>query len=119
MIAGAASITAFWAIEGLYETQYLSWSDRLTANGSGRASLSVRVIPERNAARAATWELVKYVAGGAFYGLWGVGIADALIHHQGDVVTEKREIDPAVAPTARIDLYPLQSGAGAALTIVF
>lgn len=115
------SIVSFFAINALYKTVTFTWTDRLTADGSGVFSFPARVFdPERKVDRD-VWTGLKYGTGIAFYALWAIGAGDAVWRHQDEVVTETREpVNPASkVPTARFNIYPTQGGLGAGVTIGF
>ena len=67
---------------------------------------------------------MKYTAGGTFYGAWAVGVVDALLHHQDEVVNvETKRLDSLTpAPKSegpRLFLFPLSGGIGAGFSMRF
>ena len=115
------SIVSFFAIESLFKEVNYRWTDRLTADGKGNFSFTVRVFdPERKTERD-VWTGIKYGTGIAFYALWAIGTGDAIWRHQDEVVTEtKVPVTPATkVPSARFNIYPTPGGLGAGVTIGF
>ena len=115
-----ASIAGFFALNGLIDREYsVLVEDRL---GS-----PVRVpapgIPRSREAERNAWRLVKFGSGGAFYAAYILGVLDAVLHHQDEVVSSAIEEAPAstLHPGASLRpfLFPLSGGAGAGLTLHF
>lgn len=115
------SIVSFFAIEALFIEKTFTWTDRLTADGSGVFVQTLRWIPPERRTQRDVWTGIKYGTGIAFYALWAIGTGDAIWRHQEEVVTEKKEpLSPAPkAPTARLNIYPTPGGLGAGVTIAF
>jgi hypothetical protein len=122
---GATSLIAFLAIESLFETRSLVFENRLGTPDT--YTVKVRRIPAERATERDVWTAVKYASAGAFYVMWGVGIVDAIVHHQSEVVTETPILAPT-APTAAPPrtstrmtpfLFPTQGGLGGGLTLDF
>jgi hypothetical protein len=100
----------------------LTWTDRLTGDGTDVYSQDVRMIPPSRRTERDVWTGLKYGTGIAFYALWALGSAEAIWHHQDEVVTERQvPIAPAPprGPTARLQLYPTNGGLGAGVTVTF
>lgn len=119
------SVVAFIAIEGLFKTENVLLENRLGVP-EGKYTVTVRRIPAEKQVERDVWTAVKYSTAGAFYALWGVGIVDAVAHHQGEVVSEKPIILPspaetAPAPKAQLTpfLFPTQGGLGGGFTLDF
>lgn len=115
------SIVSFFAIESLFEDVTYTWTDRLTADGTGVFNVTVRQIPATRQTERDVWTGLKYGTGIAFYALWAIGVGDAIWHHQDEVVTEKKVplVPPPKPPAARFRIYPTNGGLGAGVTIGF
>jgi len=115
------SIVSFFAINALFVERNFTWTDRLTADGSGVFNAPLKWIPPERRNQYQVWTGIKYGTGIAFYALWAIGAGDAIWRHQEEVITEKKEpISPAPKPpTARLNLYPTPGGLGAGVTIRF
>jgi hypothetical protein len=123
------SILAFFAYESLFETASIQRDDVLT--GDGKSSVTVRYIPTARASEASAWRLVKVGAAAGFYTVYALGVADALWHHQDQVVDTRIESLPtpaapktsaapaAPAPSTRLFLSPTSGGLGAGLSVTF
>lgn len=122
-VLAVVSIISYFALEALFEPVTYTWNDRLTADGTGVYSVTVRRIPPTRQTEADVWRALKLSTGIGFYALWALGIGDALWHHQPTVVTETQELAPppapAPAPGARLRLFPLSGGLGAGVQIGF
>lgn len=124
----ATSVVAFIAIEGLFQNQTIE-KDGMLGVPDGKVTITVRRIPEARRTERDVWTAVKYASGGAFYALWGVGIVDAVVHHQAQVVTEQPIVLPPPAaepgakgaPSAQLTpfLFPTQGGLGGGFTLNF
>jgi hypothetical protein len=119
------SVVAFIAIEGLFKTEQITLDNR-HGSPDGKFTLSVRRIPADRQVERDVWTTVKYTTAGAFYALWGVGIVDAVAHHQAEVVSEKPitlppPTEPAAAPKAQLTpfLFPTQGGLGGGFSLNF
>ncbi len=113
-VMGLTSIISFIAIDSLYKTTTYEITDRLTPDG--KFSFTIRGIPPENQPAALNWSRVKYGTGLAFYGLWVAGSVDALLHHDSEIVTERREKAP---PPIGLQLTPTSGGLNAAFTLSF
>lgn len=115
------SIVSYFAIESLFEEVPYKWTDRLTADGSGVFEIRVRQIPASRHTERDVWTGLKYGTGIAFYALWAIGVGDAIWHHEGEVVTEKKVPinSGAKVPSARLRIFPTNGGIGAGVTIGF
>jgi hypothetical protein len=85
--------------------------------------------------QATVWRYTKVISGALFYLLYGLGVADALFHHEDEVVTtvmmdappvgpQNKPVGPAapkLAPEAtfRPSLIPVPGGAGAGVSGTF
>lgn len=129
-VLAVTSVIAFFAYESLFETATLDRDDVLTPDGKSKVTL--RYIPTSRAKEADTWRLVKVGSAGSFYAVYALGVADALWHHQDDVVRTSIEALPSPpkpasppesskepAPTARLRLFPTSGGLGAGLSGTF
>jgi hypothetical protein len=115
------SIVSYFAIGSLFEEKNFTWTDRLTADGTGVFTQTVRWIPPSRHTERDVWTGLKYGTGIAFYALWAIGSGDAIWRHQDEVITEtKVPVTPATkVPAARLNIYPTPGGLGAGLTIGF
>ncbi|XXF74996.1 tetratricopeptide repeat protein [Myxococcaceae bacterium GXIMD 01537] len=119
------SVIAFFAYESLFETATIQRDDVLTPDG--KSSVTVRYIPTSRAKEADTWRMLKVGSAAGFYTVYALGVVDALLHHQDDVVKTSiealptpRTSSPAPAdPTARLRLYPTSGGLGAGVSVTF
>ena len=115
------SIVSYFAINSLFVDVTRTFTDRLTADGTGVFPVTTREIPASRRTERDVWTGLKYGTGIAFYALWAIGVGDAIWRHQDEVVTEKKEpISPATkVPTAHLNIYPTPGGLGAGVTIGF
>ena len=115
------SIVSFFAINALFVEKTFTWTDRLTADGSGVFNQSLKWIPPERRTQRDVWTGIKYGTGIAFYALWAIGTGDAIWRHQDETVTEtKTPITPETkVPAAQLNIYPLPGGLGAGVTIGF
>jgi tetratricopeptide (TPR) repeat protein len=128
-VLAVSSVIAFFAYDSLFETATLDRDDVLTPDG--KSKVTVRYIPTSRAKEADTWRLLKVGSGAGFYTVYALGVADALYHHQDDVVRTSIEAvptppKPAASATesspgvsARLRLYPTSGGLGAGLSGTF
>jgi hypothetical protein len=134
---GATSVVAFLAIESLFKTEQLDFDNRLGVP-DGKYAVTVRRIPIERQTERDVWTAVKYSTAAAFYLAWGIGIVDAIVHHQSQVVSEQQILAPPQsipdegpgtpgprtgknAPRARFSpfLFPTPGGLGGGLTLDF
>ncbi len=108
------SVVSFFAIESLREYVTLPWDGLLTSDGKP-VTRTVRAVPLARQGERDVWSVLKYSTGAAFYALWAVGIVDAVVRHEDEVVTERKE----TPPTARLRFFPTPGGLGAGVTIGF
>lgn len=115
-VLAITSMAAFVAIEQLYENKTYTYTDRIVP-----FSFTVRRIPEALKNTAENLKILKYASGGAFYGVWAVGVADSLVHHQDEVVTtEVKRLGPAPkAALPKLFLFPTAGGLGAGMSLTF
>lgn len=119
-VLGLTSIIAYFAINALYETYTITLTDRLTPDGTGRYTTTIRRIPDARQTTYRVWNALKYATGIAFYAAWVGGVTEALVHHQPEVVTETQQpVAPPAGPSVHLDLYPTAGGLGAGVTILF
>ncbi|HYH96463.1 hypothetical protein [Hyalangium sp.] len=119
------SVIAYFAYEALFETDTVEVDDVLTE--TGKATLTVRYIPTSRATQADAWRLLKIGSAAGFYSVYALGVADALYHHDDQVVTTTIEERPAptspsardTGPSAQLRLFPTSGGLGAGLTLTF
>lgn len=121
VVLGIVSVASYFVIERMFETYTYEYIDRIYP-----FSLTVRRIPEalRNSAQNA--KIVKYASGIAFYTAWAVGVADALLKHEDEVVTiETKRLDPAAPvpaaakPEPKVFFFPTAGGLGAGVSLRF
>jgi tetratricopeptide (TPR) repeat protein len=119
------SVIAYFAYEGLFETDSIEVDDVLTE--TGKAVITVRYIPTNRQGQADTWRLLKIGSAAGFYTLYALGVADSVYHHNDQVVQTTIEERPAPAPSpppepgpsAQLRLFPTSGGLGAGLTVIF
>lgn len=109
------SVIAYFMYDGFFVRETLELEDRLTE--TGRQTVEIRYIPTESRARAEAWSYIKYGSAGAFYAVYALGVADALYHHEDEVVTTAREAPQA--PRASLRFFPTLGGAGAGLSFRF
>ncbi len=120
-VLAITSMVAFVVIERMYEPITYTWTDR-----NYPFSITVRRIPEALKNSADNAKIVKYAAGGAFYGVWAVGVVDALLHHQDEIIsTETKRLDAVLPPPApkasapKLFMFPTAGGIGAGFSLQF
>lgn len=115
----ASSVLAFFAYDNLYEDFTITVED--TQSETGFTTVPVRFIPTQKMAQRDAWRLVKYGSAVGFYAMYALGVADALYHHQDEVVRTGIETvpNPPAAPASGLSIHPLQGGAGAAYFLRF
>lgn len=122
-ILAVVSIISYFALDALFEPVTYTWTDRLTADGTGVFSITVKRIPPTRQTEADVWRALKLSSGIGFYALWALGIGDAIWHHQATIVTETQEQAPpplpAAPPGARLRIFPTNGGLGAGVQIGF
>jgi hypothetical protein len=121
------SVIAYFAYEALFELDTVEIDDVLTE--TGKATLTVRYIPTNRSRQADAWRLLKISSAAGFYTVYALGAADALYHHEDQVVTTTIEERPApptqAAPakasgaSARLRIFPTSGGLGAGLSLSF
>jgi tetratricopeptide (TPR) repeat protein len=121
------SVIAYFAYEALFETDSIEVDDVLTE--TGKAIITVRYIPTSRERQADVWRLLKIGSASGFYTVYALGVADALYHHQDQVVTTSIEERPTPAPraapaqgggpSAQLRLFPTSGGLGAGLKLTF
>ncbi|MDC0707782.1 hypothetical protein POL68_04810 [Stigmatella sp. ncwal1] len=132
-VLAVTSVIAYFAYEALFETSTIELDDVLTE--TGRASITVRYIPTRRSGQADAWRLLKVGSAAGFYSIYALGVADALYHHEDQVVRTSIEErpEPSRPPpppsrspdelergtSARFQLFPTSGGLGAGLTLTF
>jgi hypothetical protein len=114
-VLAATSIAAFFAYDGLIQKENVTVDDI-----RGPRLVEVRYIPTSSMKQAELLTNIKWGSAGGFYGLYALGVVEALLHHQDEVVRTQTEtlVDPA-APRARLHLLPLSGGASAGFTLAF
>jgi tetratricopeptide (TPR) repeat protein len=121
-VLAAVSIISYFALGALFEPYTYTWTDRLTADGSGNFSVTVNRIPPSRQTEADVWRGLKLSSGIGFYALWALGIVDALFHHEPTTVTETQELkapSAPAAPGARLRIFPTNGGLGAGVQVGF
>lgn len=113
------SILAFFMYDSLFVRETLSIEDRL--NEGGQQTVELRYIPTGERRRAEAWRYLKLGSGGAFYAVYALGVADALYHHEDEVVHTRQENRPTTATAAQggLQLLPSLGRSGAGLTLRF
>jgi hypothetical protein len=113
-VLAATSILSYFAYGALFEERTLPGAPGAVESG----------IPLNRQIEARNWRLLKIGSAIGFYVLWAGGVADAVYHHQDEVVTVTRVSDPLVpgppvslAPQA--DVWMDAHGGGASLTLRF
>lgn len=121
-VMAVLNLVSFFAIESLFDDERRVWTDRVTEDGTGVYVEVLRRVPASRRTERDVWTGLKYGTGIAFYALWAAGIAEALVHHQEETVTERKvPIAPAApkGPSARLRLFPTSGGLGAGVSITF
>ena len=116
-VLAATSIISYFAYDSLFETRTVPGAPGVTETG----------IPQSRQIEARNWRYLKIGASLGFYLVWAGGVADAIYHHQDEVVTTTTEQAPASEPLpptrptadARAGLIFVPHGAGAGLTVHF
>ena len=108
------SIIAFFAYESLFQKTKVTTDDI-----RGPLTVDVRYIPTENLPQAQVWSGLKWGSAAGFYGVFAIGVIDALAHHQDQVVRTRIETLPPAPPRARLHLYPTPGGAGAGFSLAF
>ncbi|MET0403666.1 MAG: hypothetical protein ABW123_14740 [Cystobacter sp.] len=109
------SIVAFFGYEGLVQTGKVTVNDV-----RGIRTVEVRYIPTSSRDQAEMLTRVKWVSASGFYAMYALGVLDALLHHQDEVVrTYTETVEEPAPPRARLHLVPLSGGASAGLTLSF
>jgi hypothetical protein len=107
------SVISYFAYDALFETRTFPQVPGSSETG----------IPTNRQIEARNWRYLKIGSAIGFYLLWAGGVADAIYHHQDQVVTTTTENAPAppakVQPTAGAELMLVPHGAGAGLTVRF
>jgi tetratricopeptide (TPR) repeat protein len=119
-VFAVSSVLAFFAYEGLFDEVPVEIEDRQSPTGT--AKVNVRFIPAAKEQQADAWRLAKYGSAAGFYAMYALGVADALYHHQDEVVRTGIETlpdAPAAARSSGLRIFPLPGGAGAAYSLTF
>jgi hypothetical protein len=109
------SVISYFAYDSLFETRSFDEVPGATETG----------IPESRRIEARNWRLLKLGSAIGFYLLWAGGVADAIYHHQDQVVSTTVETAPKstppskVQPTAHLELMLVPHGAAGGLTVHF
>jgi hypothetical protein len=88
-VLAATSVISYFAYDALFEQRALPGAPGAIETG----------IPVNRQIEARNWRLLKLGSAIGFYVLWAGGVADALYHHQDEVVTT-RELSPGGVPSA-------------------
>lgn len=119
-VLALTSIISYFGLQSLFEPITYTWTDRLTADGTGKFSVTVNRIPATREGEAAVWRTLKVATGVGFYASWALGVGEALLHHQGEVVTETQKTAPPPPPEpVKLNLMLSPGGLGAGLTLQF
>lgn len=98
-VAAVTSIVAYFMIESMIVEQ-----EYMVDTSTGQIPMRRRGIPRERERERNLWVFTKHVGAGAFYTLYGFGVADALYNHQGEVVrtsTIPLPLPPEESPDAR------------------
>jgi hypothetical protein len=118
-VFAVTSVISFFAFDSLIETREVVVDDI-----RGPKKVPVRYIPTERSREARAWQWLKWGSAAGFYGVYAAGVADALLHHQDQVVETRIETLPPPAPPpvpsrTRLHLFPTSGGAGAGFTLSF
>ena len=118
-VLAVTSIISFFAFDSLIETREVTVDDIREPK-----KVPVRYIPTERSKEARAWQWLKWGSAAGFYGMYAAGVADALLHHQDQVVETHIETLPAAPPLpapprAELHLFPTAGGAGAGFTLTF
>lgn len=125
-VLAITSVISFFAYESLIET-----GDFPVDDPRGPIKVSVRFIPTARRREADAWTGLKWGSAGGFYAVYAVGVLDAILHHQDQVVRTSIETLPSTpapteptpaapaAPRASLHLSPTSGGAMAGFTLIF
>ncbi|HTS83355.1 MAG TPA: hypothetical protein VMH40_22350 [Myxococcaceae bacterium] len=114
-LLGITSIVAFFAYGSLVETRTIPVENRFP----GAGPVVETGIPANRQEEANVWRALKIGAGLGFYGVWAAGVADAIIHHQDQVVTTRVESPPPPPPPPSAQIGPGPGTVGASVTVRF
>ncbi len=102
-VLAVTSIIAYFAYAAQIRERTTTVDGRVGT--SGTFSFTEQGIPADRRSEATAWRNLKYGAGGAFWVAYGIGVLDALYHHQDQVVSSsvtQAAISPATpAPVPR------------------
>lgn len=126
-VLGATSLIGYIAIETLYSDVEIEVPNVLYGgDADGVYRFTVHSIPPERKGDHAAWNAVKLTAGIAFYVIAALGIADALWHHKGEVVSYQTQrpqdvVTPSKSegPKPSFNVYPLPGGAGVGMSMRF
>ncbi|WNG58285.1 hypothetical protein F0U59_28755 [Archangium gephyra] len=122
-VLAITSVISFFAYDSLIETEDFTVDDP-----RGPIKVSVSFIPTARRREADTWTGLKWGSAGGFYAVYAVGVLDAILHHQDQVVRTSIETLPSTpastepapaAPRASLLLSPTSGGAMAGFTLTF
>jgi hypothetical protein len=100
-VLATTSIVAYLVSNSLIQEQVIRVDDRLTPDGT--FSFVTRGIPPDRHRRAIVWRNIKYASGAGFWVTYGIGVVDAIVHHQGEVVISG---EAQAAPPQALQLPP-------------
>ncbi len=120
-IMAILSVVSFYAIEGLFQTRTIELWDRVRPEGEEDTPyiITQRSIPASRRTERDVWTGLKYATGVAFFALWGVGVGEAIWHHESETITEQQVPLKSLKPQARLRFFPAPGGFGAGLTVSF
>lgn len=112
-VTALLSIVAYWVIYSMYQPYEFTLNDRLTGNNQPYTVRTSR-IPASLQGAYATWSIVKWVTGGAFFAAWGAGIVDAFVNEP-----RPRAATASQTGGIRIAVVPGPGGLGAGILVSF
>ncbi|OJH36784.1 hypothetical protein [Cystobacter ferrugineus] len=114
-LLAATSLAAFFAHQGLFQTEKVTVDDV-----RGPREVQVRFIPTSSKKQAELLSAINWYSALGFYGVYALGVVEALWRHQDEVVSTRIETPPdPAAPRARLHLVPTSGGASAGFTLSF
>jgi tetratricopeptide (TPR) repeat protein len=94
---GATSVVAYFAYSALFRDFKIHIPNVLNPNGTGYLDVTYRAIPTDRRLEASVWRIAQFGAGIGFYFVYLLGVIDALLNHEDQVVTTSMEERPPEA----------------------